>query len=386
MTFPAHTPSTRGIRYGDWNTKRFAGGNSLQARIIPLPSSAKKSDVFLELTYANRDDAVARDFMRHYLDQRGGFNDFKLPKESLLEGPMAGWKVPNGERYISEGHWSYGKAPQITSKHPGTSTTTLTLICGAPSISDEVAEYHQALLDEACGDGPIEFKSTVKVNIFLDDSGSMNNVLLELLTMRDTVLKDCLLPFYNNDEDLYNQNVKALSMARTSGTEATFVAARYDITSGDDPGEPTTNQINIVFQDEARPRYHTYHCTFSANDNLTPDFKKDMENLQGYYNRYQDPKKSPHAKVVYGPDFMRAHIFQVTGTGCTAANYKILLKATENGEGNYVGDYSTLNWSDNIKYSYDIRWVQSSVDPYYYANLIIDAINNLGYNVPKCGG
>ena len=126
--FPNHTPSTRGIRVGEWNVKRFAGGNSLQARTMLLPSTAQKSDVILELTYANRADGVARDFMRHYLEQRGTFEDFKLPKESVKKGPMAGWKVPNGDRYLTEGNWSYAAAPQITSVHPGTSTVSLTLI------------------------------------------------------------------------------------------------------------------------------------------------------------------------------------------------------------------------------------------------------------------
>ena len=127
-TFPNYTPSRRSISYGEWNTKVSNPGKSNQRVTLPLPSTAIKTDVILELVYANRPDAVARDFLDHYLDSVGVWNNFTLPTEKLKEGPMAGWAIEDGERYLSDGYWSYNRPPQITSVHPGTSTITTQLI------------------------------------------------------------------------------------------------------------------------------------------------------------------------------------------------------------------------------------------------------------------
>ena len=126
--FPHHTPSRRSMKYGEWNTKKFNSGMSGQAVTLPLPKKSIKSDVILELVYANRADGVARDFMNHYLASAGEWDDFTLPGEKLKEGPMAGWSVNNGDRYLSKGRWAYNRPPKVTSVHPGTSTVTVQLI------------------------------------------------------------------------------------------------------------------------------------------------------------------------------------------------------------------------------------------------------------------
>ena len=127
-TFPAYTPSRRVMKYGDWNTKRFGGGNTGQSLALPLPSKAMKRDVLLDLVYANTTDSVARTFLNHYLSCAGEWADFALPAEKLKTGPMAGWADTDSERFLSKGRWAYAGAPQITSVHPGTSTVTLQLI------------------------------------------------------------------------------------------------------------------------------------------------------------------------------------------------------------------------------------------------------------------
>ena len=127
-SFPAHTPSRRVMKYGDWNTKRFGGGNTGQSLALPLPSKAMKRDVLLDLVYANTTDSVARTFLNHYLSCAGEWADFALPAEKLKTGPMAGWADTDSERFLSKGRWAYAGAPQITSVHPGTSTVTLQLI------------------------------------------------------------------------------------------------------------------------------------------------------------------------------------------------------------------------------------------------------------------
>ena len=57
------------------------------------------------------------------------------------------------------------------------------------------------------------------------------------------------------------------------------------------------------------------------------------------------------------------------------------MNAVQTGAGQYTGDYSTSQWSE-IGYTYDVPYRN---DVYFYMNMIIDAINELGYDAPQCG-
>ena len=128
VTYPAYSPSLRRIKYGDWNVKRGKPGRSNQSVTLALPTTAIKNDVILELTYENRKDDVARDLMNHYFACAGEWDNFKLPKDSIKKGVMAGWKVRDADSYITKGRWSYARPPQVESTHVGRSTTKITLV------------------------------------------------------------------------------------------------------------------------------------------------------------------------------------------------------------------------------------------------------------------
>ena len=132
--FPTHNPSTRRIKYGDWNVKKAKLGLSGQNVTLKLPRTAVKQDVLLELTYANREDAVARDLMNHYFACTGEWDDFKIPSDSLTEGVMAGWR--GTKNYFTNGHWSYARPPEVVSAHPNTSTTKVTLLFVGPEVGN----------------------------------------------------------------------------------------------------------------------------------------------------------------------------------------------------------------------------------------------------------
>ena len=373
--FPTHNPSTRRIKYGDWNVKKAKPGLSSQNTTLKLPRTAVKQDVSIELTYANREDAVARDLMNHYFASTGEWNDFKIPPDSLTEGVMAGWR--GSKNYFTNGHWSYARPPEVASVHPGTSTTKVTLLFVGPEIGNGEGPGKIPKLPN-CPPPPIEFKSTVRIQIIIDDSGSMSNVENVLVLMKDTVLKTCLLPFYKNDEDLYNNGVRVLYMS-TIGVERTYKAAYWDTTADNDPGDPTTNIINLIFQDEARPAYTS--SSWTINSTPSSAFVEDMSNLNTRFSNYSQPGLETHQKQKYNPGYMRTNIFQVTNTSNDGRNFKSLMKAVENGDGSYTGNLSTKKWNEIVGYTYDIPYVN---DPFFYVNLIIDAINKLGYNAPSC--
>jgi hypothetical protein len=80
--------------------------------------------------------------------------------------------------------------------------------------------------------GTVEVSFTTKINIWFDNSGSMDSTLDDLQRMQANNLKTTLLPFYNNDG--YENSIYL-------GGADMLAAASQD---------PPTNVINIMFQDE----------------------------------------------------------------------------------------------------------------------------------------
>ena len=245
-----------------------------------------------------------------------------------------------------------------------------------------LGDYSNASVYGRCGaepllTAPIKLKSTIRIQIIIDNSGSMRDVENVLVRMRDTVLKECLLPFYKNDEDLYNNGVRVLYMSQI-GVEQTYKAAYWDTTADYDSGDPTTNVINLIFQDEAAPIYTSNAWTI--DNTPTNAFIADMSNLNTRFSNYSQPGRETHRQQKYNPGYMRTNIFQVTNGSDDGKNFKSLMKAVENSEGYYTGFYSTKKWSE-IGYTYDVPYVN---DVYFYMDMIIDAINKLGYNAPSC--
>ena len=96
---------------------------------------------------------------------------------------------------------------------------------------------------------PIVIDENTQINIWFDDSGSMNQTLSPLETMRNTILKNCLLQFYNNDSNLYDANVSVKNFSeKSSGNERTFWILDTTGTTGS-----VTKVINLAFQDESSP-------------------------------------------------------------------------------------------------------------------------------------
>lgn len=98
------------------------------------------------------------------------------------------------------------------------------------------------------------------INILFDDSGSMDSTLDDLIDMRDNNLKAIIIPYYNNNETLYNERVNVVKFSEASEGPA------YTKTEGINSFENSialgglralsenSNVINIMFQDEADNR------------------------------------------------------------------------------------------------------------------------------------
>jgi hypothetical protein len=206
---------------------------------------------------------------------------------------------------------------------------------------------------------PIVIDENTQINIWFDNSGSMDSTLSPLQTMRNTILKNCLLQFYNNDSDLYDSNVSVkLFTEKSSGTERTFLMLD---TTGTTAG--VTKVINLVFQDEAQNVYHPEAFTFNVNGTRTSTYMTDITNLRNTLNALPST-------------YYRGVIFRVEGFD----GFRQFIDAVKDGSGNYSGVYGL---SDRSEIAY-VSNVTAGTTPQYYVNQIITALNTLGYNLQAC--
>lgn len=375
--FPDYHPSSRTYELADWNTKRFAGAMTGQSVTIPLTRQSVPSDGKLSLTFANRADNVAEDILRHYHAFTGGFKTFKLSTE-IFEDWNSSYK-----NELRQAGWIYDAPPQVTTSHPGTSTTSvrLALVKYSPFIpGSEPAPEPEP-------EPPIQIPGS-RIQIFIDDSGSMETLENFLRDMVPTTLKKCLLPHYGGDESLYADRVRVIYMSQDLLSSEQCYRAAYWIDEDSSGQSPTTELINIIFQDESSLAYLPDSrdvADWTINSPREIPFEQDINTLRSRVNAYRDPDYAAPSQfnAVFGPGFYNGFIFKVINTEYYKQDsiwFGEFLEAVQKGQGNYTGTYSSKDIPE-LKYTYDIPIVD---DQYYYMNLIIDAINSLGYNVPKC--
>lgn len=184
-----------------------------------------------------------------------------------------------------------------------------------------------------------------KIRIYFDSSGSMNSTLAPLQIMRDTILKDRLLPLYNGDSALYDASVEVIS----EGSERTMDMLNLQ-------GEtPEGNVISLVFQDESNPVY--YGSTF---DTKTSQYDTDIAALR---NRL----------AIFPTDYYRGVIFQVNEDSGTT--FKQFVTAVRLGTSVYSG-VNGLSDRNEFNYKFDVN---DGDTPQYYLDQIVDALTELGY-------
>ena len=206
---------------------------------------------------------------------------------------------------------------------------------------------------------PIVIDENTEINIWFDNSGSMDSTLTPLQTMRDTILKNCLVQFFNNDENVYNQNVSVKTFdEKASGLERTFYILN---TVGSSPS--VTKVINLVFQDEAQSVYHPNTATFNSSAPRESTYTTDITNFRNTLSGLPST-------------YYRGVIFRVEGYD----GFEQFINSVINGLGNYSGVYGL---SDRNEVGYVPNVIAAST-PQYYANQIITALNTLGYNLQSC--
>jgi len=193
--------------------------------------------------------------------------------------------------------------------------------------------------------------ANTKINIYFDSSGSMNSTIAPLETMRDTLLRDALLPLYGGDVAAYDANVTVISQAN----ERTIDMMNINGTT------PTGNVISLIFQDEANPVYQG--VSFADTDALTAQYITDIADFR--------------ARLAgFAANYLRVVVFQVDESG-GAFDFQNFIKAVELGTGNYAGA-SGLSDRTEIAYKYNIT---DGGTANYYLTQILLALTELGYEL-----
>ncbi len=190
------------------------------------------------------------------------------------------------------------------------------------------------------------------INIYFDSSGSMDDTLVPLQTMRDTLLKDALLPLYDNETE-YNNKVQVIQDAGER---------MLDMLDFKGAAPPVGNQIVLVFMDESNPIYHDASAVFDPNATRTAQYDTD---IAAFRTRLAG----------FAPDFYRGVVFQVDFPA--GPDFKGFVQAVENGTGLYNLS-NGLSDRAEVLFKYDIT---DGGTAQYYRDQIISALQELGYNV-----
>jgi hypothetical protein len=216
-------------------------------------------------------------------------------------------------------------------------------------VNDNSTQNINIVLND--NDVPVITEDT-EINIFFDSSGSMDSTLAPLQIMRDQLLEASLLPFYNNDRDLYLEKVTVIE----DPSEQTFEMLSQPNNDLESP------VLNIVFQDESSP------------------YGADSNNYEPPTAQYLTDIVGARSNLINKND-NRYIIFQVaTNPGGYSDIFKAFLQSVENGTGSYGGSngLSDVPYNSRIAFEYDII---PAASPGYYANLLISTMQNLGYVV-----
>lgn len=204
--------------------------------------------------------------------------------------------------------------------------------------------------------------STTEINILIDPTGSIPATLRTTLTrLRDHYLKAAILPFYNNNESLYNSRVtiKNYPGGNKSDSERFLRVLRLNSVSSS-----ATRVINICIQDEVGGEYT--RVVNGANVNFDPtftrmaDYNTDIGPFRAYLNSLTRP--------------FYVEMITVRGTNATASRaFSEFIYTIKNGIGQYAGTFGLSDYPNfNATYDHDADESAS-----YYTELIINILKRL---------
>lgn len=267
------------------------------------------------------------------------------------------WDDQNGT-IVSTIYGNNSTTNTINNLAPGTYTVTVT---------DNTGQI--AILSAIISDS-LEITENTKIIIYFDSSGSMDDLLPQLKqtvgisasTGDSTIFKDKMIQYYNGDEIMYDNQIELNEFA-SERTYKMLGEVNTDIS--------TTNNIIMVFQDEARDAYYT--------NRGTSDGDVDIMNNNNFYN---DISAFNSQLGGWSSDFYRGIIFQVINPGYNPNDeFKVFLQDVQQGNRAPYNNQASYNLQGRgeINYNWDVSQSLSADD---CGNLMLNALRNLGFDIP----
>lgn len=214
-----------------------------------------------------------------------------------------------------------------------------------------------------------------EINIWFDNSGSMNSTLAPLQDMKDNLLQACLLPIYNNDLLLYNERVRVLNMTDPSWNYLErFVKCLATERNFDRAVDTTvTNVINLTFQDESNPYgYGSAGTPFNSSVAPTTSFVNDVD----------DVKSALLAAQSAGYQ-IKGYAYRVNTGPNSYPGFRGLTEATFLNTGLY-NSTNTLSIEFGLNlFKYNLDVVAGSTST-YYKDLVVAGLQEIGVLIPNC--
>jgi hypothetical protein len=202
------------------------------------------------------------------------------------------------------------------------------------------------------------------IMMHVDGSGSILNTRKQLEIMKNTLLKKELLPYYNNDENLYNKRVTIVDGNGERTLQFFADAAKKD------------NVLALVFQDEAQPAYHLPNFNKKPEDHYMDDLSKLKNKLSGYGGLYRGIMFQVDRGKTFAKSFKEfvGNAFQGTG----------YLEKENLKKYYYQDNQSNIKNKNGIVFS-DEYHAKDEGDPQYYMDLILNASKKIGIDLKATG-
>ena len=201
--------------------------------------------------------------------------------------------------------------------------------------------------------------STTEINILFDPTSSIPTALRSTLTrLRDHYLKAAILPFYNNDESLYNSRVTIKNYPVVGSLPDSERFLR--VLTQNEVSPSSTSVINICIQDEAGGEYTPTDNAFNPTSARMADYNADIGPFRVYLNSLTKP--------------FYVEMITVGGTSAVASrNFSEFIYSIKNGIGEYAGTFGLSDYPNlNATYDHDANESAS-----YYTELIINILKRL---------
>ncbi len=203
------------------------------------------------------------------------------------------------------------------------------------------------------------------IMMHVDGSGSILNTRKQLEIMKDTLLKEALLPYYNNNPDLYERRVSIVDSSGERTLQFFKEASSKD------------NVLALAFQDEAQPVYHMPNFNRQPESGYLEDLGGLKASLKGHAGLY------------------RGIMLQVGRGNTYAKSFKEFVENSWRGEG-YLANHNLKKyyWEENkhhidnkdgVIFS-DVYHVKDEGTPDYYLNLLFKSAKAVGINLHSQGG